>query len=277
MTVMVLFWGVIIGLGAAVLSNLVYLVFVFPVAMGFASSNMIAHAIQMAKIRSALQLVFLCLLSAVAVCGTFHYSRYIAFQLRGAWEIFGDLDQATDPENLQVTQAFLDYALEEETGHTGFFGYMLYRAKDGMSIGRFLDSGLTWLYWLAEFGVILWIPLSQGRKLIQTAFCEACGNRIESEKHLGGTATANEPRVLELIRQKDFAELGRLLRQNDEVPSLELYYQGCQVCGQSRSRLVMRHAFQGAKGVLQFREAGQTLLQPQESALLLSQLSTAGD
>jgi hypothetical protein len=61
------------------------------------------------------------------------------------------------------------------------------------------------------------------------------------------------------------------------VPSLEVYYQGCQVCGRSQSQLVVRRTFQNAKGLLQFSDTCQTTLQPAESALLARQFSFSGD
>jgi hypothetical protein len=199
-------------------------------------------------------------------------------------EIFSGLSEATEEENLQVTHAFLDYALEEETGHSGFLGYILYEAKEGATIGRLFRSSsinlgpvLTWLYWLLEFGIILGVTIQKGKKVIGMSFCEACGNWYGSEKHLGGTASANEAFLLDLIRQKDFTGLGTLIEKNAELPSLEVYFQGCQVCGKSQSQLVVRRAFQSGKGGLQFTNAAQTILQPNESVLLLNQLSFSGD
>jgi len=216
--------------------------------------------------------------------GSYHYCRYLGFQLRASVEIFEGFSAATEAENLGATKTFLDYALEEETGHSGFFGYILYEAKQGVSIGRLTRSSsvnlgpvLTWLYWLIEFGIILGLTIQKGWKLIHTAFCESCGNRFGSEKHLGGTMAANESLVLDLIRRKDFSELGKLMEENAELPSLEVYFQGCEVCGGSRSRLVVRHAFQGTKGALQFKDAAQTILQPSESMSVLKQLSFSGD
>jgi hypothetical protein len=286
MTLLVVVCGLAVGLAAGAFSHLLYIVFLLPLVMGINSSKMVAYALQSAKMRTTSQLIFLSLLSAIAVYGGFHYARYMGFQIKASLEIFSGLSEATEAENLQVTKAFLDYALEKETGHSGFLGYILYEAKQGATIGRLFRSSsvhlgpvLTWFYWLVELGVIAGLTIQKGKKAISVLFCDACGNRLgsDAERHLGGTAVANESLVRELIRQKDFAGLGKLLEENAEVPSLEVYYQGCRACGQSRSQLVVRRAVQGAKGTLQFSDAVQTVLQPRESSLLLSQLSPAGD
>jgi|GEM_PF-4882071 len=284
MTLLMVVWGLMVGFAVSVFSHLLYIVFLFPLVMGINSGKMIVNVVQKAKIRTVSQLIFLSILSAVAIYGTFHYTRYIGFQVKALVEIFSGLDEATEGENLQVTKAFLDYALEEETGHSGFLGYILYEAQQGATIGRlFRDSSfnlgpaLTWLYWLMEFGIILGVTIQKGRKVMNMSFCEACGNWHSGEKHLGGTASVNETILLDLLKQKDFTGLGTLIEKNAEVPSLELYFQGCQVCGKSASQLLVRRTFQNAKGNLQFTDTTQTILQPNESVLLLNQLSFSGD
>src|SRR5215207_7911882 len=262
MTLLVIVWGVMTGFIVGVVSHLIYIVFLFPLGMGINSGNMIADAIQRAKIRKTSQLIFLAVLSAVTIYGTFHYCRYLGFQVLTSLEIFPGLSDATESENLQVARAFVDYALKEETGHSGFVGYMLYRASEGVSIGRAyrstslnLGSILTWFYWLAEFLIILGVTIRMGNTSLRKPVCESCGNWLGREKHLGGTTAGNESVLLHLVKQKDFIELGRLMEKNAELPSLEVYFQGCAVCGQSRSDLVVRHAFQNAKGGLQFTDA----------------------
>jgi hypothetical protein len=116
-----------------------------------------------------------------------------------------------------------------------------------------------------------------GSMVISKPVCESCGSPYGSEKHLGSTASANESRMLDLIKQKDFIELGKLMEPSAELPSLEVYFQGCQVCGKSQSQLVVRRAFQGAKGALQFKDATQTTLQPAEGISLLKELRFSGD
>jgi hypothetical protein len=284
LSIMGLVGGLAIGLVTGMFSQPIPIVFLYPVVMGITGGKMIAEIIKNARVRKTSQLLVLSTLLVVAMYGAHHYSRYLGFQLRASIEIFEGFSAATEAENLGATKTFLDYALEEETGHSGFLGYMLYEAKQGVSIGRLTRSSsvnlgpvLTWLYWLVEFGIILGLTIQGGVKLISTAFCKSCGNRFGSEKHLGGTIAANEARMLDLVRQKDFVELRKLMEPNAELPSLEVYFKGCEVCGGSQSQLVVRHAFQGTKGALQFKDAAQTSLQPAESLSVLRQLSFSGD
>jgi hypothetical protein len=115
-----------------------------------------------------------------------------------------------------------------------------------------------------------------GRKQTRMPFCSACGSWLTGEAHVGGTASTNEARVLDLLEQKDLNTLGALLEKNAELPSIEIYFQGCKVCQGGDSRLVVRRATQGSKG-LQFTDAAHTILPARDSALLLNRLSLTGD
>jgi hypothetical protein len=229
------------------------------------------------------QVILMSLLVAGTMYGTYHYGRYVALQVRMSIASAPTFDEALSDHGLALGKMMLGTALREATGHDGFFGYLLYKAQQGMSIGKFYSSNrlnlgfvLTWVYWMLEFGIILWITIRIGKKFV-ASLCEFCGNFYGSEKHLGGTTNTNESLVLDLIKQRDFVELGKLIEKNAEVPSLELYFRGCSGCNKSHSHLVLRQVFQGARGSLQFTDRSKIVLQPQESALLLSQLNFIGN
>jgi hypothetical protein len=283
-SLLVVLSGALAGILASIFSHLVYIVFIFPLAMGFLGGNVVTGAIQMAKIRKSSQVIFLSLLAAITIYGTYHYGKYVALQLQTSLELFPGLSQATEDKNLSAAKAFVDYALEKETGSSGFVGYVLFKASQGVSIGRAYQSNpsnlgpiLTWFYWLLEFGIIMVVTLIMGRQRIKRPVCQFCGNGLGRETHLGGTDSSNESFLLDLIQQKDFIELGKLIEENAELPSLEIYIQGCNVCHKSNSDLVVRRVFQGRKGGLQFTDASKTVLQPQESVHLLSQLKFLGN
>jgi hypothetical protein len=127
-----------------------------------------------------------------------------------------------------------------------------------------------------EFGIILGVMIQMWKKRILTSFCEACGNWYGDEKHLGGTARVNETFLLDLIKQRDFSRLGTLMESNADLPSLEVYFEGCPVCNQSQSHLLLKHAFLGSGGRVHFTDASKIILQPEERRLLLSQLNFTG-
>jgi len=278
-TILLAFVGLLIGSMVSIFSNLIYIVFLFPLGMGLIGGGIVADAIRIVKLRKTYQLIFISLLMAVMMYAAFHYGRYIALQVQTSLEMFPGLSEASEDKNLQTAKVFLDYALEQETGYPGFVGYMLIKADEGVSIGRFYRSSrvnlgpiLTWLYWMLEFGIILYVMIIMGKKQAGKTFCESCGNWLGGEKHLGGTAQANESLSLNLIKQKDFVGLRKLLVEDAEMPSVEIYFQGCEACNESNSRLVVRRAFPTSKGSLQFTDISQTILQPIDRTQLLNQL-----
>ncbi len=149
--------GLILGIAFAVIGSFFYIVFIFPLIMGFAGSRILADAIQRAKIRRIYQVIFMSLLMAITIYGTYHYGRYVALQVQTSIKMFSGLSAATEDKSLKVAKVVVDYALVQETGYPGFVGYMLFRAKEGISIGRIYYSSrlnlgpiLTWFYWILE-------------------------------------------------------------------------------------------------------------------------------
>ena len=275
----VMLGGALTGIAAAAFGSLFHIVLLFPIIMGFAGGNTLLAAIQLTKLRNIKVLMTLSVLTALVVYGTYHYGGYVALQVQTSLNMFSGLTPATEEKNLQIAKTFVDDALEEETGQSGFTGYILFKAKSGLSIGRFysksrieLGSALTWLYWALEFGIILWVILNTGKKEIRIPVCETCGKPFGREKHLGGTAPANESLLLDLLRRNDVAELAQLIEKDAGLPSLELYMLRCESCGESSARLTVRRVTPGRGGSLQFSDLSKAVLPPGESGLFLKQL-----
>ena len=273
-----IFGGSVAGITAAAVGSIFYIALIFPLVMGFAGGFILTAAIQLATVRKTTQLIFMALLVAVSIYGTYQYGRYFALQLRTSLEMFSGLTPAMDEDNLKVAKAVVDYALEQETGRSGFVGYMLFKAKQGVSIGRFYSSNrlnlgpiLTWVYWLLEFGIILWLTTSIGKKETLIPVCNACGNPYGREKHLGGVVNQKESILLDLIKRRIFVEAATLIEENADLPSTELYVQGCEKCKKGTSQLIVRRAYRGARGTLQFTDVLQIALQPTEKRLLSQQ------
>jgi hypothetical protein len=272
--------GWLVGIAVAVVGSFFYLVIVFPIGMGFAGGKIASAATEVSRLRRTWQLVLLSALTAVMIYGAFHYGRYVFFQVQAWLELSSSAAaQSAGQVNLRVAKAFVDYALQEETGHAGFPGYMLYRAKSGLSVGKFysqnrlnLTSVFAWLYWVLEFGAILWITNSMAKSVLRLPRCEACGKRLGRERHLGGTLPANEPLLLDLLKRHDVTELGKLIVREAGLPSVELYMQNCEACAKSTSFITVRRARLGSRGVV-LSDISRATLPPQEGTLFLQQLS----
>ena len=271
--------GALTGIAAAAFGSLFHIVLLFPAIMGFAGGNTLLAAIQLTKLRNMRVLMTFSILSALVIYGTYHYGCYVALQVQTSLNMFSGLTPATEEKNLQIAKAFVDDALEEETGQPGFMGYVLFKSQSGLSIGRFysknrieLGPALTWLYWALEYGIILWVILSMGKKEFRIPLCESCGKPFGPEKHLGGTVPANESLLLDLLQRNDVAELAQLIEKDAGLPSLELYMLRCEACSESAARLTVRRVAPGRGGSLQFSDLSKAVLPPTESGLFLKQL-----
>ncbi len=273
--------GGLLGMTVGLVGSFLYLAIVFPIGMGFAASRVAGPAARTARVRRKEQVLLVFALAALVVYGSFHYGRYVMFQL-GTWLELSSSEalQSSGTEiDLKVARVFADYALQEETGHGGFLGYMLHRAKSGVSIGKFysenhlrLAGPLAWLYWAAELGLVLYIVRGGVKDYGKAPYCEACGKRLGRERHLGGTVPANELLLLDLLRRHDLAGLGELLVKDAGLPSVEMYLRKCDACGGSTSFLTVRRASLGRSGVV-LSDISKATLPPQEGRRFLQQLS----
>ena len=238
--------GAVAGITTAAVGSFFYIALIFPIVMGFVGGYILTAAIQLATVRKTSLLIFMALLTAISIYGMYHYGRYIALQVQASLEISSGLTEATRDENMKAAKVLIDYALKEETGHSGLLGYMLFKAKEGVSIGRFYSSNrlnlgpvLTWVYWIFEFGIILWLTTSMGKKETLVPICDVCGRPYGKEKHLGGVTNQKESILQDLIKWRDFAKLGTLIEENADLPSIELYVQGCEKCKKGTAQLTV--------------------------------------
>ena len=276
---MLVIGSAIIGTIMAIVGSFFYLSLVFPIAMGVGGSTLVSAVAQLTNIRKTGPLVLLSVLTAGMIYGSYHYGRYVALQVQTLIELSPSFSEAINKGDLGIAKVIVDYGLQEETGRPGFPGYMLYRAKTGFSIGRFysqnrlvLTSYFAWLYWAAELGVVAWVAFTLAGRQERVPVCEACGRRYGREQHLGGTDPHNEALLLELLRRNDMIELGRLLKKDAGLPSVELYIRKCEACGKGASYLTVSRASLTPKGSVSVAEIGKATLQPRDRLLFLQQL-----
>jgi hypothetical protein len=269
--------GMLTGMATAFIGSLIYIALLFPLLMGFAGGNTVRAAMKLSKVRQMNILIAASILMAALIYGTYHYGRYLALQFQMSIEL-ADMTEAGTGDNLQAAKVFVDYALEQETGRSGFPGYMLFKAREGVSIGRFYSqnrlqfgSALTWLYWILELGIISWVVTGMARSQARKPFCDACGNLYARETHLGGTVPANEPLLLSFLQQRDFGGLGQLIERTADLPSTELYLQRCEACRGGSSHLTVRRAVRGPGGNLQLTDVSKITLPPRDAMLFLQQ------
>lgn len=156
--------GAAAGLISAILGAFFYTAFLFPFVMGLGGGGAMTGAVEIARIKSKVPILFLSLLSALALYVMYLYGSYIVLQVQTSFAVSPDRSQATSDGNLHYAHKVLDSTLYEKTGHSGLMGYILYKIQQGVPLGRFyhndrpyLNPRLSVIYWVLEFGIILWV------------------------------------------------------------------------------------------------------------------------
>lgn len=270
--------GYCIGLGFGIAGTFFYLIFIFPIVIGLLGGSLITDVAKYTKTRNLSLILTTCILTAIVLYGSMFYTRFIGLQITTSLQAFGGVSN----ENLKDAKVFVDYALEKETGYSGFVGYVLYKANQGVSIGKVFRSNalnlgpiFTWLYWLIELGVITFIMFHKSKGISTKLLCESCNSWYAEKRHIGGIPAAKEIDVLNLIKLKDYSNVGQALEENADVPSTEFYLQSCPVCDKSNS-LLSATKVRSQNGRLTFADILSTTLTPHEKKLFVKEIKSFG-
>lgn len=278
--------GITIGGLTFAVSQLIYLIILFPLGMGFAGGFVNSLAIQQGKVRNSLVGYCFGAITGLSIYGTVHTGEYFSFKQKASEEIAaeftkinqgsptnkidtylrsrGALVEADKARNELVINAFL----KQETGSDGFLGYLKYTAKQGVSIGRFGSQGIklnetfTWIYWLIELAVIEGLIIVAAKSASQEPFCEGCQEWYKEKERIGNVDGQLSGNFLQLINQDNFSDCGKLINIDDDIniPSLEVYIQCCPSCKDSDSFLTLSKTSLGEKGKLELEEILQGMI-----------------
>lgn len=262
-----------IGFGVGTVSTFVYLVIIFPILIGLSGGKTIVDTARSMKVRNASLIKWTAILSAVIIFITIFYIRYLGLQVITAVSLQGLANEGLKAANIALNDTLMD-----QTGHQGFIGYILYKASQGVSIGRMFSSNrlhlgpmFTWLYWLIELGVITFIMVHMSREISKQPFCENCKAWYAGKKHIGGVPAAREMEILNSIKLHEYDAVRKLLEENADMPSLEFYLQSCKTCEKSNSFLTISKTGM-QKGRLVSSDLLNTTLTPHENKLLLEEI-----
>ncbi len=266
--------GLVMGFAFGIVCSFVYLVIVFPILIGFLGGYIITENAKYMKTRNVSLIISTSVLTAVVLFAAIFYTRFMGVQVITSLKTFGGLSD----KNLMAAKVLVNYALEKDTGYPGFVGYVLFKAKQGVSIGRVFRSDslnlgpvFTWLYWLAELGAITYITIFKGKEIASKQFCEFCNSWYAGKKHIGGVPAAKAAEIVNLIKQNDYVGVGKALEENPEMPSAEFYLQSCTSCDKNISFLSVTKVSR-RNGKLIFTDILNTSLKPRESKLLVQEI-----
>ena len=197
--------GAVVGAAFFFLSKLVYLIFLFPLLIGWLAGALVAAGVRVGKIRHP----------GVALGGA-GLAGLVSYVTGWICNYFGSGQAA------------------------GFVSYVVSADQQGVWAARLLasDAGLfnlgplfSGVYWVLELLLILWLAVIIGRKPAYAPFSEVCGCWFEKPALLGTLGSRRMQEVLGWIEGGQFIKLGEELQTNPALPNLGIFMVLCEKPG----------------------------------------------
>ena len=248
LTVSSVLTGLIVGGIGFAISGLINIIIFFPILMGAFGGAAIARVIEKGKVRNPTLAIAFSALTGLIIYGTLNYGDYLAFRQRASQKIAKEFPQVDQVTTNQLTDRFL----REETGLTGFLGYLKCSAQQGIQIVEIgggggslvrLNEAFTWLYWLIELGLIGSTAIAIARPAASEPFCENCQQWYGDKQWLGSVDFNRADNLLNLLETESLTHAGELVNGKQvlprPIPRLDIYLQRCPSCQISDSVIVI--------------------------------------
>ena len=241
--------GLAIGVLLYWISKTVYLIILFPLLASVLGLKILASYITRLGIHIRILGIAAGLLMGLALYGSYHAASYFNARAEAVASINADLEKEHGRPDSTLASRMLDSYFLEETGYTGFPGFMILKSRSGISFRGFAIYGipyalnigptLTWLYWLMEAAIFLFLLVFGGSIAAGQPFCAYHNAWYGPRKHLGGVPRGKLDEIMRMIRHDNFFPLGSILEEDAAVPSVEVFVQDCENCMESNPRITV--------------------------------------
>ena len=257
--------GLAIGGLTHLISLLVYLIVLFPLAMGFAGGTVMIAAIRQGKVRNPAIATLFGVITGLVLYGSLHGAGYWQFKQSASEQITKELEGVSDNQSNNIIDTFL----QEKTGSKGFLGYLKHNAQQGVSIGPLdatettnLGETGTWIYWLIELAIIDITIAAIAYSTAKDPFCENGDQWYKHQEHIGIVNPQCSENFLNLLQNDRFGEAGKLLDplQGIHPANLEVYLQRCPCCKFSDPILTVSSISKDSNGNLKLKQVAQGVL-----------------
>ncbi len=275
--------GTTIGGLTFLVSQLIYLIIMFPVIMGILGGGLNALAIDKGKVRNPLVAAGFGLLMGLSIYGSMNLGNY--------WLFKNVINKEAKAINNELSQSEIDSRLDEyllsKTGQKGFIGFMKFSAQQGTQISKVtsqsnsfkLDETGTYIYWLLELGLTEGLIFAMSFGASKKPFCESCDQWYPPEQYLGNVQKLSEDNFVNLIKQENYSQGGKLVNPLALTypPNLRITCQCCPNCSNSDTVVNIHKHTLGSKGEFNSNLYLEILLSPNQRNEFFSQLNERFD
>jgi hypothetical protein len=208
---------------------------------GFVGVILLSIAIWQGRVRDVLLNSLFAVVMGIVIYGTFQADQYWDFRQSLANDIqsqLGDLDQGT-------VDTIIDEYLIDETGSTGFIGYVRHLLKYGVTVSRMgvfsrqTSTGETLLYVVIDILLVLGVLVLGTIMATRRAFCDHCKRYYgrmsiswtAGMEILGRVARKSATDFLNLIEANQYGQAHKLIERKQFLTScLEIQIERCKTC-----------------------------------------------
>ncbi|HTX91578.1 MAG TPA: hypothetical protein VMC09_10210 [Anaerolineales bacterium] len=231
--------GLVIGVIAFGIKQVYYPIFVTPVILALAAVISTQWVFKKTRMRNPLIGMACGVWVGLLIYGTMHFGSYLSTREKAIGSIINRYQVTPSQASQSIDQYFMD-----TTGSSGFFGYLKWKADNGISFtGEIMYGGVAvpdpanltitstwvWLYWLLELTIVCAGPWLAGKNLIKDHFCETHQKWYGREKQIGNVEPGRAKQFVEFLHKGHFDNAAELVTQGEQFthPTVEIYVQEC--------------------------------------------------
>jgi len=229
--------GLVAGALAYFISTLFYLLFIFALIVGVLAGLAYSKLMRFSKVRHALITTTFGAVTGLLLALGFYGTPYLVTRV----DVISYY-QENYGVNLATAAQRFDAVLQQETGSTGLWGYMKYRAQQGDEYTTYLAvgyavlppssftmrNGWLWLYWLMETILFSGLSIFLGFSMGARDYSKSAKDWYDTLRiQIGSVALEEKERLLSFFAEGDISKIGDLVAPEDRIahPRIELYSQ----------------------------------------------------
>lgn len=233
--------GITIGFLMHFIGKLIYLILFFPLGAGAIGGFALAQAIKSGKVRNKFVAILFAILTGFLIYGSYFYFEFENFK-NGVYETVSlHLQNSENNQLATISKDELsDLFLVDQTGAKGFWGFIKYSAKIGVSIskvGRSSNRAITikdpwiWGYYLVELLLIAGLAILIAADSASQPFCERCDSWYSDDLVIGYVPGNEADKFIYALKSNNLNGISSMISKFQLTsPCLRLVKQHCLNC-----------------------------------------------